>query len=244
MPLPRQPDLSIPADLRDRDQTGGFDIHARRRVSGDDRAGLERLCRYLYRSYLSPSSRLAHDRLSFTPTGRVRLEFARPWRNGVDAMELDPHNFIARLVPLVPAPGTHQLRYFGVLAARSALRQKVIPARPPDGAQLPLFGRNGKPAGRACCASSPAKASTPKPPRIPWAKLLQRMAGYEMETCPHCGAQLRMVAITIDPAKVRSALATRGLLDPIPPLTHSPARGPPSRQLELNFGGELEPSNT
>lgn len=185
---------------------------------------------------------LAHDRLSFTPTGRVRLEFARPWRNGVDAMELDPHNFIARLVPLVPAPGTHQLRYYGVLAARSALRQEVIPARPPDGAQLPLFGRNGKPAGRACCVTStaPVKTSTPKPPRIPWARLLKRMANYEMETCPDCGAQLVIVGVVLEPSKIQFALASRGLLDPI---TNSPSRGPPSPQLNLFpvSPGEPEP---
>ncbi len=183
---------------------------------------------------------LAHDRLSFTPTGRVRLEFARPWRNGVDAMELDPHNFIARLVPLVPAPGTHQLRYFGVLAARSALRQKVIPARPSDGVQLPLFGRQGKSVGRACCVSPPAKASTPKLPRVAWAKLLKRMAGYEMETCPDCGAQLVIVGVVLEPSKIQFALVSRGLLDPI---TNSPARGPPSPQLDLFpvSPGEPEP---
>ncbi len=75
---------------------------------------------------------LAHDRLSFTSDGQIRLQFSRPWKNGVDAITLEPLNFIARLIPLVPKPGTHQLRYHGVLAPGSALRAKVIPPRPPD----------------------------------------------------------------------------------------------------------------
>ncbi len=109
-----------------------------------------------------------------------------------------------------------------------------------DGAQLPLFGRQGKSVGRACCASPPAKASTPKLPRVAWTKLLKRMAGYEMETCPDCGAQLVIVGVVLEPSKIQFALVSRGLLDPI---TNSPSRGPPSPQLDLFpiSPGEPEP---
>ena len=63
--------LRVPADLRDRYATGGFDLHASRRVSADDRTGLEQLCRYI----LHPA--LSHDRLTLTPDGRVRVRFKR-----------------------------------------------------------------------------------------------------------------------------------------------------------------------
>ncbi len=67
------------------------------------------------------------------------MRFSRPWRNGVDAFTLTPSSFIARLVPLVPRPGTHRLVYHGVLAAHSALRARVVPERPQPPAQLLLF---------------------------------------------------------------------------------------------------------
>lgn len=221
--------LAIPPDMKDREQTGGFDLQATRRVSRGDRAGLERMCRYI----LHPP--LSHDRLQLTDAGRVRLRFSRPWRNGVDAMELEPLNFIARLVPFVPAPGTHQLRYHGVLAARSKLRAKIVAPRQPDGSQQLLFSATGKPT-RAARHDAPTSTSSrlPKLQRMNWARLLKRMADYDMDTCPECGAQLRMLSAVLDPAKVHRDLAARGLLDPIPELARSPSRGPPT-QLVLDL---------
>jgi len=165
----------------------------------------------------------------------VRLRFSRPWRNGTEAMTLEPPNFIARLVPFVPAPGTHQLRYHGVLAARSKLRAKIVAARQPDGSQQLLFSSNGKPT-RAARHDTPTSTSSrlPKLQRMNWARLLKRMADYDMDTCPECGAQLRMLSAVLDPAKVHRDLAGRGLLDPIPELARSPSRGPPT-QLVLDL---------
>ena len=62
-------------------------------------------------------------------------------------------------VPLVPPPGAHQLVYHGLLAARSALRAKVIPDRPKDGRQHPMFDRQGKPTthARGTVATSTSK---------------------------------------------------------------------------------------
>jgi hypothetical protein len=150
-------------------------------------------------------------------------------------MELEPLNFIARLVPFVPAPGTHQLRYHGALAARSKLRAKVVPSRPPDRSQLHLFKRSGEPTRSARCDTDrSSSSSTPKLQRIEWARLLKRMAGYDMETCPDCGAQLQIVSAVFEPHEIQRALASRGLLDPIPELSQSPSRGPPA-QLALDL---------
>ena len=150
-------------------------------------------------------------------------------------MELEPLNFIARLVPFVPAPGTHQLRYHGALAARSKLRAKVVPSRPPDRSQLLLFNRSGEPTRSARCdADRSTSSSTPKLQRIEWARLLKRMAGYDMETCPECGSQLQIVSAVFEPRAVQRALARRGALDPIPELSRSPSRGPPA-QLALDL---------
>ncbi len=124
-----------------------------------------------------------------------------------------------------------------MLAPRSALRHKVIPPRPPDRAQLELFNRNGKPTAHAQCDPSPSAPklpTLPKSQRIAWARLLKRMGGYDMETCPDCGQALSIVSAVLEPHAIRRALALRGLLDPIPELTRSPSRGPPA-QLPFDF---------
>jgi hypothetical protein len=225
-PLLPRGGLEIPQDLRpvSQTETGGFDLQAARRVSATDRDGLERMCRYL----LHPP--LSHDRLQLLDDGRVRLRFSRPWRSGADAITLTPFNFIARLIPLIPPPRAHQLVYHGVLAAGAAHRPHVIPPRPKDGRQLPMFDRASRPTPMA---RGKASSSTPQLGRVCWARLLKRMAGYELEACPRCGQALVMVAAVLDPHDIELALASRGLLPPTPPLERSPSRGPPPPQLEL-----------
>ncbi len=216
------PALRVSGDLRDRYATGGFDLNASRRVRADDVTGRERLCRYI----LHPP--LAHDRLSFTDDGRVRVRFSRPWRNGVDAITLSPLTFIGRLVPLVPRPGTHRLVYFGVLAAHSALRASVVPERPQPPAQLLLFPTTTS--TTETTGTTTATPPTPRLPRICWSRLLKRMAGFDMETCPDCGAALRITGLVLEPHQIQRELEARDL---VPPLTRSPSRGPPSPQLAL-----------
>jgi hypothetical protein len=264
--------FAVPADLAHLidehdacEHPGGFNIHAARRVSAADRSGLERMCRYL----LHPP--FSHDRLQWTDDGNVRLRYTRPWRNGVDSMVVSPHNLIARLVPLVPRPGTHQLRYHGALGARSELRPLIIPDRPTGVVQLPMFDRYAEPTPRArqkttqeqqpeTVPDSPsenvAESETPpagplsapeNPPLRPpplqklrpmtWAEAMERMADYNLDDCPWCGARLAPVIVVLHAEEVHRTLVQRGLLDPIPPLTQAPARGPPVGQLELPFLG-------
>ncbi len=56
--------------------TSGFNLHAATRVATNDKAGRERLCRYILRPPL------ANDRLSLLPNGNARLELKRPWSDG------------------------------------------------------------------------------------------------------------------------------------------------------------------
>ena len=103
----------------------GVNIHAGQPVEGDDRAGTERLCRYLLRPPLSK------ERISLRPDGRVELTFKRAWRDGTKALLLEPEDLLARLVAAIPPPRQHQLRYFGVLSSHSKLRPEVVSGRAP-----------------------------------------------------------------------------------------------------------------
>ena len=193
----------------------GFDLHASRRVSARDRKGLERLCRYVLRPPLS------HDRLTLTEKGKVRLRLKRPWQDGTNSLEFSPLDFIARLVPLVPPPKTHRIRYHGVLASHHRLRASVVP-KPPENTkpeQLRLFGPRIRTTGRG------AKH------RIEWAELMARTLGADPLICPKCGDKMRIVAFVTRPASIAAHLRWRGMTPEASPANRP--RGPP--QLELPF---------
>ncbi len=56
------------------------------------------------------------------------------------------------------------------------------------------------------------------------------MADYDMDTCPDCGAALRITGVVLEAHLIQRELEARG--SP-PPITRSPSRGPPSQQLPL-----------
>lgn len=47
---------------------------------------------------------IATDRLSLLADGRLELRLKRPWRDGTTAFVFTPHEFIERLVAIVPRP--------------------------------------------------------------------------------------------------------------------------------------------
>jgi hypothetical protein len=69
----------------------GFDLHANVWVGANDRAGLERLCRYLLRPPF------AQGRLRLQADGRVGLELKRAWHDGTRELVFEPLEFLERL---------------------------------------------------------------------------------------------------------------------------------------------------
>ncbi len=88
----------------------GFSLHAGVATKANERAKLERLCRYITRPAVSTK------RLSITRNGRVRYELKTPWRNGTTHVIFEPLDFISRLVSLVPKPRVNLTRFHGVFA--------------------------------------------------------------------------------------------------------------------------------
>lgn len=77
-------------------------MHAATRAAAHDRAGRERLCRYVLRPPL------ANDHLHLLPDGSVQVELKRPWSDGTTAVALAPTALIARLAALVRFTKNHQ----------------------------------------------------------------------------------------------------------------------------------------
>lgn len=76
-------------------------------------------CRYVSRPPV------ASERLALTASGQVRNTLKRPYGNGTTQIALEPLDLMARLAALVPTPGMHLTRYYGVLAPHSQHRAAV-----------------------------------------------------------------------------------------------------------------------
>jgi Putative transposase len=97
--------------------------------SANDRAGVERLCRYVLRPPF------AQERLRLRGDGRVALELKRAWHDGTRELVFEPLEFVERLAAMTPRPETNLLICHGVLYVG-----------PMDGATAA--------GGRSCCLSS------------------------------------------------------------------------------------------
>src|SRR6266446_3261005 len=91
----------------------GFDLHANVWVSAHDRAGVERLCRYVLRPPF------AQERLRLRSDGRVALELKTAWRDGTRELVFEPLEFLERLAAMTPRPEPNLLICHGVLAPRA-----------------------------------------------------------------------------------------------------------------------------
>ena len=175
----------------------------RQLVSARDRNRLEKLCRYVARPPLS------NELLIERPDGRMEYRLKRPWRDGTTAVVFKPLELIERLVPLIPPPRTHQVRYHGVLASGSSLRSFVVPRGAPR--QHPRQCRN-----------------------YSWAELMARAFEMDVLECPNCSGPMRLVATIMERDIIRAILRSMGLPADSPPL--APAK--PSSQTDFEFEGE------
>lgn len=126
---------------------GGMSLHADVSVPARDRRRLERLCRYVARPPL------ANERLEERPDGTLALRLKTRWRDGTTHILMERRELIDRLVPLIPPPRAHQVRYHGILAPSASQRDRVVPGEPVD----EVDGERPRPGGER---SSPAGRST------------------------------------------------------------------------------------
>jgi hypothetical protein len=135
--------LEPPEKPFSRNSGDGYNVEAGRRIRAGDRAGLERICRYIVRPPF------CQERLRLLDDGRVVYKFRRPWPDGSTHLVLDPVELLGKLAALIPPPRSHLLRYHGVLAPNARRRKSVIPAA----GRVPLLGGACHSGGPPPCAS-------------------------------------------------------------------------------------------
>ena len=188
----------------------GFSLHAATTVAAHDRAGLERLCRYVNRPPL------AYGRLQQLDPERIFFALKTPWDGGTTHVVFSPHELIEKLPALVPPPRIHLIRYHGGLAPNAADRADIVPG--PETTE-----------GAAASGTPPAPVSRLQ--RLAWAQLLARVWGCDVTCCPSCGGRMQWIAALTDPDSIRTYLTGVGL--PADPPAIAPARPPPQPELEF-----------
>ena len=168
-------------------ETAGFSLHAGVATKANERAKLERLCRYITRPAISTK------RLSLTRNGQVRYELKTPWRNGTTHVIFEPLDFISRLVALVPRPRVNLTRFHGVFAPNSKYRARVTLAS--RGKRKEIHSPNDT-------DQTPAE----KRASMTWAQRLKRVFDIDIETCNECGGDVRIIASIEDPLVIRMIL--------------------------------------
>ena len=113
-----------------------------------------------------------------------------PWRDGTTHLVMSPLEIMQRLAAMVPRPRLHLIRFHGVLAPNAKVRALVVPQ---EVLQAP------KPAPQeAKPAECEANCAHYRPVRLRWAKLLKRVFDLDLEHCPNCGGELKIIAAILE----------------------------------------------
>jgi hypothetical protein len=127
--------------------------------------------------------------------------------------------FIGRLIPLIPPPRRHQVRYHGVFAPNASWRKEITSQAAAAGGV------------RRSAPCRPSRASggplAPRPRRLAWAELLKRTFAIDVVRCVHCGGRRELLAVVMKPEAVVAILTHLGLD------TDDAGPRPPPSQLDL-----------
>ena len=143
------------------------------------------------------------------------LKLKTPWRDGTTHLVMSPLEFMQRLAALVPRPRLHLIRFHGVLAPNSKLRASVVPASSDQDAGASVHPST-EPEPEPGCSHS-------RPMRLSWARLLKRVFAFDLEHCPNCGGDLKIIAAIVQAPVIERILTHLGLAARGPP--RAPARG-------------------
>jgi hypothetical protein len=210
----------------------GVNVHAKVRVHGNDRAQLERLCRYLGRPPI------AQERLTRTDDGRLRYELKRVWKDGTRAVVLEPLDLIARVVAMIPPPRFNMIRYHGVLSSHSSLRREVVPQATPPVVNPLLEDEIADEATGQLCFAFDTNVVQRSTKRRPWAWLLRHVWQVDVSTCELCGGAMKWIEVATEPGAIARVLRELELDGGASRARERPptrARAP-AEQLRLGFG--------
>jgi hypothetical protein len=183
----------------------GFSVRDDVMVEPEDRAGLERLARYLLRPPVSL------ERMEWVDGTSVVTNTRRARGGQAGASEqLDALDFLARVIAHVPEPRLHMVRYLGYYSNVSRGRRR-------KGRETRLETRRERDETQSD-GLTPAQRQAQ---RRAWAQLVRRVYEVDPLVCAKCGGEMRIVSVILDPAVIRK------ILDHIRTMDFSASRDPP-----------------
>ena len=153
---------------------------------------------------------LANERVQCNSAGQVVLRLKAPGRDGITHIVMSPLGLMQRRAAPVPRPRLHLIRCHGVLAPNANLRALVVPAGPQQEA------------GESELAAIGSSCAHGRPARINCARLLKRVFEIDLEHCPNCGGELKIIAAILEAPVIERILTHLGLQARAPP--RAPAR--------------------
>lgn len=174
-------------------QALGFSLHANTRVGELNRAGLERLCRYVCRPAVA-----AH-RVDETVDGKIRITLKNEWAGGIRAVIVPARDLVLRLLAQIPLPRKALLRYHGCFAPAAPWRARVVAA----GARAPRRRKKATSDGRRSGEGGTAAQEASQ--RMSWAACLRRAFLFDVLECP-CGGRRKLVAAVQDKGEIERFL--------------------------------------
>jgi len=148
-------------------------------------------------------------------------------RRGTTHIVFTPHELIEKLIPLIPRPRCHLVRYHGILGPAAKDRAKVVPIPPaPPGLDAAGADKAGEGESREIDITKIQRGS-----RLPWALLLKRVFMTDALTCPKCHGRMKILAAITKPDAIRKILDHLGIPSEAP--RRAAARPPP----QADFSG-------
>ena len=157
----------------------GFSVHNGKPVKRDDQEGLERIAQYIIRNPFSEKKMTYNEE-----TGTVIYRSRKHANTKRNFEVFSAQDFIAAITQHIPDKGFQMVRYYGWYSNRAR-------------------GDRGKKAAEAEDADNPANVevidvSDYQPQRLPskkWRELIKKIWEVDPLVCPHCGAEMKMIAL-------------------------------------------------
>ena len=159
--------------------------------------------------------------------------------DGTTHIVFTPYELIEKLIPLIPRPRCHLVRYHGIIGPAAKDRAKVVPT-PPAQPAPDVVGVDKAGADKAGTGESREIDITKiqRGSRLPWALLLKRVFMTDALTCPRCQGRMKILAAITKPDAIRKILDHLGIHSEAPRPAARP-RGCAAAEAELSGTADL-----
>ena len=137
---------------------------------------------------------VSDGRLSILSNGHIRLQLKTPYHNGTTHLIFEPLDFISKLASLIPPPRIHLTRFHGLYAPNAKYRRLITPSKRGNGDPSTSLS-----ADDTCQQEHPSIRK-----RMNWTQRLKRVFKIDLETCGHCGGQVKVIACIEDKATINT----------------------------------------